>query len=109
MQITTGLIIDQYHGGGKADQILFRGFDSDNGTIKVNARAPILEKHLTILAYNYHFDALLGITGAVVGVIGSFDFISASCGCGRWRRRPDRQQLIAILTLILYNFANRAS
>jgi len=78
LQTTPGLIIDRYHGGGKADQILFRGFDSDNGTIKVNAQAPILEKHLTILAYNYHFGALLGITGAVVCVIGSFDFISAS-------------------------------
>jgi len=48
LQTTPGLIIDRYHGGGKADQILFRGFDSDNGTIKVNAQAPILEKHLTI-------------------------------------------------------------
>ena len=27
-----GLIIGQHHGGGKADQILFRGFDSDHGT-----------------------------------------------------------------------------
>jgi outer membrane receptor protein involved in Fe transport len=32
LQLTPGLIIGQHHGGGKADQILFRGFDSDHGT-----------------------------------------------------------------------------
>jgi hypothetical protein len=32
MRLTPGLIIGQHHGGGKADQILFRGFDSDHGT-----------------------------------------------------------------------------
>ena len=32
MRLTPGLIIGQHHGGGKADQILFRGFDSDRGT-----------------------------------------------------------------------------
>jgi outer membrane receptor protein involved in Fe transport len=32
MRQTPGLIIGQHHGGGKADQILFRGFDSDHGT-----------------------------------------------------------------------------
>jgi outer membrane receptor protein involved in Fe transport len=32
LQLTSGLIIGQHHGGGKADQILFRGFDSDHGT-----------------------------------------------------------------------------
>jgi outer membrane receptor for ferrienterochelin and colicin len=32
MRLTPGLIIGQHHGGGKSDQILFRGFDSDHGT-----------------------------------------------------------------------------
>jgi outer membrane receptor protein involved in Fe transport len=32
MRLTPGLIIGQHHGGGKADQILLRGFDSDHGT-----------------------------------------------------------------------------
>jgi outer membrane receptor protein involved in Fe transport len=32
MRLTPSLIIGQHHGGGKADQILFRGFDSDHGT-----------------------------------------------------------------------------
>ncbi|HEY7319922.1 MAG TPA: TonB-dependent receptor plug domain-containing protein, partial [Candidatus Binatia bacterium] len=32
MRLVPGLIISQHHGGGKADQILFRGFDSDHGT-----------------------------------------------------------------------------
>src|SRR6185503_6491120 len=32
LQLTPGLIIGQHHGGGKADQILLRGFDSDHGT-----------------------------------------------------------------------------
>ena len=32
MRLTPGLTIGQHHGGGKADQILFRGFDSDHGT-----------------------------------------------------------------------------
>jgi outer membrane receptor protein involved in Fe transport len=32
MRLVPGLIIGQHHGGGKADQILFRGFDSDHGT-----------------------------------------------------------------------------
>jgi outer membrane receptor protein involved in Fe transport len=32
LKLTPGLIIGQHHGGGKADQILFRGFDSDHGT-----------------------------------------------------------------------------
>ena len=32
MELTPGLIIGQHHGGGKADQILFRGFDADHGT-----------------------------------------------------------------------------
>src|SRR5690349_4888684 len=32
LRLTPGLIIGQHHGGGKADQILFRGFDSDHGT-----------------------------------------------------------------------------
>ena len=32
MRLTPGLIIGQHHGGGKGDQILFRGFDSDHGT-----------------------------------------------------------------------------
>jgi len=32
LELTPGLIIGQHHGGGKADQILFRGFDSDHGT-----------------------------------------------------------------------------
>jgi len=32
MRLTPGLIIGQHHGGGKADQIMFRGFDSDHGT-----------------------------------------------------------------------------
>ena len=32
MRLTPGLVIGQHHGGGKADQILFRGFDSDHGT-----------------------------------------------------------------------------
>jgi outer membrane receptor protein involved in Fe transport len=32
MQLTPGLMIGQHHGGGKGDQILFRGFDSDHGT-----------------------------------------------------------------------------
>jgi outer membrane receptor protein involved in Fe transport len=32
LSLTPGLIIGQHHGGGKADQILFRGFDSDHGT-----------------------------------------------------------------------------
>ena len=32
LRVTPGLIIGQHHGGGKADQILFRGFDSDHGT-----------------------------------------------------------------------------
>lgn len=32
LRLTPGLIISQHHGGGKADQILFRGFDSDHGT-----------------------------------------------------------------------------
>ena len=32
LQLTPGLLIGQHHGGGKADQILFRGFDSDHGT-----------------------------------------------------------------------------
>jgi outer membrane receptor protein involved in Fe transport len=32
MRLTPGLIIGQHHGGGKADQMLFRGFDSDHGT-----------------------------------------------------------------------------
>jgi outer membrane receptor for Fe3+-dicitrate len=32
MRLTPGLMIGQHHGGGKADQILFRGFDSDHGT-----------------------------------------------------------------------------
>ena len=32
MRSTPGLVIGQHHGGGKADQIMFRGFDSDHGT-----------------------------------------------------------------------------
>jgi outer membrane cobalamin receptor len=32
MRLAPGLIIGQHHGGGKSDQILFRGFDSDHGT-----------------------------------------------------------------------------
>jgi outer membrane cobalamin receptor len=32
MRLTPSLTIGQHHGGGKADQILFRGFDSDHGT-----------------------------------------------------------------------------
>ena len=32
LRLTPGLVIGQHHGGGKADQILFRGFDSDHGT-----------------------------------------------------------------------------
>ena len=32
MRLVPGLIIGQHHGGGKAHQILFRGFDSDHGT-----------------------------------------------------------------------------
>ena len=32
MKLTPGLIIGQHHGGGKADQILIRGLDSDHGT-----------------------------------------------------------------------------
>jgi outer membrane receptor protein involved in Fe transport len=32
MRMVPSLIIGQHHGGGKADQILFRGFDSDHGT-----------------------------------------------------------------------------
>lgn len=32
MQLMPGLIIGQHHGGGRADQILLRGFDSDHGT-----------------------------------------------------------------------------
>jgi outer membrane receptor protein involved in Fe transport len=32
LRLTPGLIIGQHHGGGKGDQILFRGFDSDHGT-----------------------------------------------------------------------------
>jgi outer membrane receptor protein involved in Fe transport len=32
MRLVSSLIIGQHHGGGKADQILFRGFDSDHGT-----------------------------------------------------------------------------
>ncbi len=32
MRLTPTLMISQHHGGGKADQILFRGFDSDHGT-----------------------------------------------------------------------------
>ena len=32
MRLTPGLTIGQHHGGGKGDQILFRGFDSDHGT-----------------------------------------------------------------------------
>jgi outer membrane receptor protein involved in Fe transport len=32
LRLAPGLIIGQHHGGGKADQILFRGFDSDHGT-----------------------------------------------------------------------------
>ena len=32
MRLTPSLTIGQHHGGGKADQVLFRGFDSDHGT-----------------------------------------------------------------------------
>ncbi|MPZ75024.1 MAG: TonB-dependent receptor plug domain-containing protein, partial [Deltaproteobacteria bacterium] len=32
LRLAPGLVIGQHHGGGKADQILFRGFDSDHGT-----------------------------------------------------------------------------
>jgi outer membrane receptor protein involved in Fe transport len=32
LRLAPGLIIGQHHGGGKADQMLFRGFDSDHGT-----------------------------------------------------------------------------
>jgi outer membrane receptor protein involved in Fe transport len=32
LRLTPGLVLGQHHGGGKADQILFRGFDSDHGT-----------------------------------------------------------------------------
>ncbi|MET0501195.1 MAG: TonB-dependent receptor [Candidatus Binatia bacterium] len=32
MRLAPSLMIGQHHGGGKADQILFRGFDSDHGT-----------------------------------------------------------------------------
>ena len=32
LRLAPSLIIGQHHGGGKADQILFRGFDSDHGT-----------------------------------------------------------------------------
>ncbi|HXV49814.1 MAG TPA: TonB-dependent receptor plug domain-containing protein, partial [Candidatus Binatia bacterium] len=32
MRLAPGLLIGQHHGGGKADQILFRGFDADHGT-----------------------------------------------------------------------------
>jgi hypothetical protein len=32
LRLTPGLIIGQHHGGGKADQLLFRGFDADHGT-----------------------------------------------------------------------------
>jgi outer membrane receptor for Fe3+-dicitrate len=32
MRLVPGVTISQHHGGGKADQIVFRGFDSDHGT-----------------------------------------------------------------------------
>lgn len=32
LRLTPGLVLGQHHGGGKADQILFRGFDADHGT-----------------------------------------------------------------------------
>lgn len=32
MRLAPALAIGQHHGGGKADQILFRGFDADHGT-----------------------------------------------------------------------------
>ena len=32
LRLVPGLVLGQHHGGGKADQILFRGFDSDHGT-----------------------------------------------------------------------------
>jgi outer membrane receptor protein involved in Fe transport len=32
LRLAPGLTIGQHHGGGKADQILFRGFDADHGT-----------------------------------------------------------------------------
>ncbi len=32
LRLAPDLVISQHHGGGKADQILFRGFDSDHGT-----------------------------------------------------------------------------
>jgi outer membrane receptor protein involved in Fe transport len=32
LRLVSGLVLGQHHGGGKADQILFRGFDSDHGT-----------------------------------------------------------------------------
>jgi outer membrane receptor protein involved in Fe transport len=32
LRLTPGMVIGQHHGGGKADQILFRGFDADHGT-----------------------------------------------------------------------------
>src|SRR5918995_6183149 len=32
LRLVPGLVLGQHHGGGKADQILFRVFDSDHGT-----------------------------------------------------------------------------
>ncbi|MBM4264370.1 MAG: hypothetical protein FJ145_23465 [Deltaproteobacteria bacterium] len=32
LRLTPSLVLGQHHGGGKADQILFRGFDADHGT-----------------------------------------------------------------------------
>ncbi|MGE5215413.1 MAG: TonB-dependent receptor plug domain-containing protein [Chloroflexota bacterium] len=32
LRMTPDLVISRQHGSGKADQILFRGFDSDHGT-----------------------------------------------------------------------------
>lgn len=32
LRLAPSLVLGQHHGGGKADQILFRGFDSDHGT-----------------------------------------------------------------------------
>ena len=82
------------------------------------AQIPVLRKRLTILDTIITLAPLLGLLGTVVGMIGSFDIMSAS-GIGQPHAvtggvaealiATATGLLIAILTLVPYNyFSNRA-
>ena len=86
--------------------------------VAAQAEIPVLRKRLTILDTIITLAPLLGLLGTVVGMIGSFDIMSAS-GIGQPHAvtggvaealiATATGLLIAILTLVPYNyFSNRA-